>query len=417
MNPSTPRKRVVITGIGAVTPCGLGIQDCWANLLAGKSGIRRVTQINPDDFSCKVGGEVVGFVVEDFMDRKESRRNDRYTHLAMGAAKLALEDAQLDLARVNKDRFGVIIGSGIGGIHTYEEQALRLFVEKSKKASAFMIPSMISNMAGGIIAIEIGARGPNFAVVSACSTGSHALGESFKMLRDNEADLVLAGGAEAAISILGYAGFCAMKAMCTNFNDQPSRASRPFDQKRAGFVMGEGAGLLLLETLDHAEQRGAHIYCELAGYATTCDAFHPTAPETEGRGLAIALDLALERSGILPSQVDYLNAHGTSTYYNDKVETTAIKKVFGSHASKLHISSTKSMTGHLLGAAGGIEAAVCAKVIQEGWIPPTINYEYPDPECDLDYTPNAKREASVKVAVSTNLGFGGHNTALVLKAI
>ena len=418
MDLPTRKKRVVITGIGAVTPCGIGVQTLWDNLIAGRSGIRKITQINTDDFPCKIGGEIADFEVDAFMDRKEARRNDRYTHFAMGAAKLALEDAKLDLEKVNKDRFGVLIGSGIGGITTYEEQAKRLFVEKAKKASPFMIPSLISNMAGGVVAIEIGAKGPNFGVVSACSTGSHALGESFKILRDNEADLMLTGGAEGSISLLGYAGFCAMKAMSTSFNDEPSRASRPFDKERDGFVMSEGAGLLLLETLEHAQQRGAPIYCELVGYATTCDAYHPTAPEMSGRGLATAMSLALERSGVATKEVDYINAHGTSTYYNDKVETIAIKDVFGPEdASNLNISSTKSMTGHLLGAAGGVEAAVCAKAIREGVIPPTINYEYPDPECDLDYTPNSKREAPVNVALSTNLGFGGHNTALVLKAL
>ena len=415
MDLTIAKRRVVVTGIGVLSPCGNGIQAYWDNLLAGNSGIRRVTRFDPENFASQIGGEVIDFDPVDFMDRKEARRNDRFTHFGMAASKLAIRDGNLDIEAIQRDRFGVLIGSGIGGINTMEEQSFRL--HKGEKISPFMIPSLISNMAGGVVAIEIGAKGPNFGVVSACATGSHAIGESLRIMQMGDADLMLAGGTEAAVAKLGYAGFCAMRAMSTQFNDTPERASRPFDKNRDGFVMGEGAGVLLLETLEHAQARGARIYCELVGYAATCDAYHTTAPDPESEGLAVALKEALFNAGVKPEEVGYINAHGTSTPYNDKFETLAIKKVFGAYAHKLPISSTKSMTGHLLGAAGGVEAAICAKALETKEVPPTINYEEPDPDCDLDYIPNKKRQIdNLQVALSSNLGFGGQNAVVVMKA-
>lgn len=416
MDSSIPKRRVVVTGIGVVTPCGNGIQDYWNNLLAGKSGIRRVTRFDFQSFPSEIGGEVTDFEPSDFMDRKEARRNDRFTHFGMAASKLAILDGNLNIEAVEKERFGVLIGSGIGGINTMQKQSFRLF--NGEKISPFMIPSLISNMAGGVVAIEIGAKGPNFGIVSACATGSHAIGESLRIMQVGDADIMLAGGTEAAVTELGYAGFCAMKAMSTKSNHNPEGASRPFDKNRDGFVMGEGAGILLLETLEHAQSRGAQIYCELAGYAASCDAYHTTAPDPESQGLAVALKQSLTNAGIQPEEVSYINAHGTSTPYNDKFETLAIKKVFGEHAYKLPVSSTKSMTGHLLGAAGGIEAAVCAKALETNDVPPTINYEEPDPDCDLDYVPNEKRHLdNIQVALSSNLGFGGQNAVVVMKSL
>jgi 3-oxoacyl-[acyl-carrier-protein] synthase II len=309
---------------------------------------------------------------------------------------------------------GVIIGSGIGGMWTIENQHKVLLERGPRKVSPFMIPALISNMCGGLVAIELGARGPNFGVVSACSTATHAIGESLRMIRGGEADVMVCGGAEAAITPLAYAGFCSMKAMSTN-NENPQKSSRPFDLNRDGFIMGEGGAILVIESLEHALARGAHIYCELAGYAATCDAYHITSPDPEGKGLAQSMIKAMRDANIEPHQVDYINAHGTSTPYNDKFETIAIKKIFGDHARKVNISSTKSMTGHLLGAAGSIEAIISVKAIETGIVPPTINYETPDPDCDLDYTPNVKREAKINVVLTDNLGFGGHNAALIFK--
>ena len=399
---------------GVIASLGHNVDEFWANILAGKSGVDRVTLFDVKDYACQIGAEVRGWDAAQHMDPKEVRRNDRYTHFGFCAAKQAVANARLDMTNEDPDRVGVIIGSGIGGMMTIETQHSVLMARGPRKVSPFMIPSLISNMCSGLVAIELGARGPNFGIVSACATATHAIGESLRMIRTNEADVMICGGSEAAITPLAYAGFCSMKAMSTN-NELPQKASRPFDAGRDGFIMGEGAGILVIESLEHALARGATIYCELAGYAATCDAYHITSPDPEGKGLSLAMTRALSDAHALPSDIDYINAHGTSTPYNDKFETLAIKKVFGDHARKVHISSTKSMTGHLLGAAGGIESVISVKTIQTGEVPPTINYETPDPECDLDYTPNIKRQADIKTVLSDNLGFGGQNAALVFR--
>lgn len=408
--------RVVVTGLGVVSSLGLNVDDFWANILAGRNGISRVTSFDVTDYPCKIGAEIVDFDAAKLMDPKEARRNDRYTHFGFVAAKTAVADAGLVPAAENSDRMGVIIGSGIGGMHTYEQQLRTLWERGPRKVSPFTIPSLISNMCCGLVAIELGARGPNFAVVTACASGAHAIGEAFNAMRRGETDVMIAGGSEAAITPFSYASFCSMKAMSTR-NDQPDKASRPFDLNRDGFIMGEGAGILVLETLAHAQARGARIYCELAGYGASCDAFHITQPDPEGRGLSLAMKRAIAVAGVRPEEIDYINAHGTSTPYNDKFETLAIKQVLGDHAHKLMVSSTKSMTGHLLGAAGGVEALICAKALQTGEVPPTINYEQPDPDCDLDYVPNVKRSAPLRVVLSNNLGFGGQNASLVLRRL
>ena len=414
METVSPHKRVVVTGMGVVASLGHDVNDFWANLLAGKCGIDRVSLFDAKDYSCQIGAEVRGWDPAQLMDPKEVRRNDRYTHFGYCAAKQAVADSKLDMTKEDADRVGVIIGSGIGGMFTIETQHKVLMERGPRKVSPFMIPALISNMCGGLVAIELGARGPNFCVVSACATATHAIGESLRMIRGGEADVMVCGGAEAAITPLAYAGFCSMKAMSTN-NDNPQKASRPFDLNRDGFIMGEGAGILVIESLEHALARGAHIYCELTGYAATCDAFHITQPDPDGKGLSLAMSRALSDARVRPEEIDYINAHGTSTPYNDKFETLAIKKVFGEHARKVLISSTKSMTGHLLGAAGGIEAIISIKTIQTGEVPPTINLENPDPDCDLDYVPNVKRSANVRTVLSDNLGFGGQNAALVFR--
>ena len=400
--------------MGVIASLGHNVEDFWANILAGKNGIERVTLFDAKDYTCQIGAEVRGWDATQLMDAKEVRRNDRYTHFGFCAAKQAVANAKLDMTQEDPDRVGVIIGSGIGGMMTIETQHSVLMARGPRKVSPFMIPALISNMCSGLVAIELGARGPNFGIVSACATGTHAIGESLRMIRNGEADVMVCGGSEAAITPLAYAGFCSMKAMSTN-NEAPDKASRPFDAGRDGFIMGEGAGILVLESLEHALARGATICCELAGYAATCDAYHITSPDPEGKGLSLAMTRALDDANVAPADVDYINAHGTSTPYNDKFETLAIKKVFGDHARKVRISSTKSMTGHLLGAAGGIEAIVSIKTIQTGEVPPTINYETPDPECDLDYTPNVKARADIRTVMSDNLGFGGQNAALVFR--
>lgn len=409
-------KRVVITGMGVVSSLGNDVDVFFENLLAGKSGIDKVTAFDTSSFPCQIGAEVRDFDPQEWMDFKEVRRNDRYCHLGMAASKLAVENAGLDVTKVDSERFGVLLASGIGGLDTIEKQSRVLFERGPRRVSPFMIPSLIANMACGMVAIEFGARGPNFSVVSACASATHAIGESLRIMQTGDADIMLAGGSEAAITALGYAGFCSMKAMSTR-NDDPQGASRPFEKSRDGFVMGEGAGVLVLETLEHAQARGAKIFCEISGYAATCDAFHITQPDASGRGLAVAITNALRKAGVKPEEVDYVNAHGTSTPYNDRFETVALKNVFGESAKDLLISSTKSMTGHLLGAAGGIEAIACAKAIERGEIPPTINYEEPDPECDLNYVPNEKVSHDVEVAISNNSGFGGHNATLVFQKL
>lgn len=418
MSEAIDRQRVVITGIGTVNNFGDGVETFWESILAGKSGIDTVQSFDITDYPSKVGSEALHFNAGDYMDPKEARRNDRYTQFAVAASRMALKDAGIeDTSKLEADRFGVLVGSGIGGMLTIQTQSRRLYDGGPRKVSPFMIPSLIANIASGVVAIEVGARGPNYGIVSACASGTHSIGEAYQMIRDGEADVMLAGGSEAAVTELGYAGFCSMKAMSTSYNDAPQTASRPFDKGRDGFVMGEGAGVLLMETLEHAQARGATIYCEIAGYSATCDAYHITSPDPEGKALGKAMSNVLAEAGIEASDVSYINAHGTSTPYNDKFETGAIKKAFGEAASGIAVSSTKGMTGHLLGAAGGIESAVCALSIRDGKIPPTINYSEPDPDCDLDYVPNEMREAEVNVAICNNLGFGGHNATLLFRKV
>jgi 3-oxoacyl-[acyl-carrier-protein] synthase II len=416
MEHASNSRRVVVTGLGVVTSLGHNAPDFWASLVAGRCGIKRVSLFDPQDFASQIGAEVRDWEAAQHMDPKEARRNDRYTHFGFVAAKQAVADSGLDPAKEDGDRIGVVIGSGIGGMYTYESQCKVMAERGPRRVSPFTIPSLIGNMCSGLVAIEYGARGPNFGVVSACATGTHALGEAAHAIRRGDADVMIAGGTEAAITPFAYAAFCSMKAMSTR-NDAPERASRPFDKGRDGFIMGEGAGVVVLETLEHAQARGARIYCELVGYAATCDAFHITQPDPEGKGLSLAMRRALASAGVKPEEVDYINAHGTSTPYNDKFETLAIKKVFGDHARKVAISSTKSMTGHLLGAAGGIESVICVKTIQSQTIAPTINLEDPDPDCDLDYVPNVARPAKIRTVLSNNLGFGGQNAAVIFRAL
>jgi 3-oxoacyl-[acyl-carrier-protein] synthase II len=416
MDTPTAGRRVVITGLGAIASVGHDVGQFWSSLVAGRCGVDRVALFDPSSFASQIGAEVRGWDAAQHMDPKEARRNDRYTHFGFVAARQAVADAGLDMAREDGDRVGVLIGSGIGGMFTFENQLKVLAERGPRKVSPFTIPSLIGNMCSGLVAIELGARGPNFGVVSACATGTHALGEAAHMIRRGDAEVMIAGGSEAAITPFAYASFCAMKAMSTR-NDAPEKASRPFDRNRDGFIMGEGAGVLVLESLEHARARGARIYCELAGYAATCDAFHITQPDPEGKGLSMAMRRALASAAVAPESIDYINAHGTSTPYNDKFETLAIKKVFGDHARTVAISSTKSMTGHLLGAAGGIESVICVKTLQTQTIAPTINLDEPDPDCDLDYVPNAARAARVRTVLSNNLGFGGQNAAIVFRAI
>ncbi|HEY0966895.1 MAG TPA: beta-ketoacyl-ACP synthase II [Opitutaceae bacterium] len=408
--------RIVITGLGVVASLGHDVDAFWTSILAGRCGVDRIASFDPKDLSCQIGAEVRDWDPAAHMDPKEARRNDRYTHFGFVAARQAVRDAGLEMAREDADRVGVIIGSGIGGMYTYESQLKVLAERGPRKVSPFTIPSLIGNMCSGLVAIDIGARGPNFGVVSACATATHAIGEAMHMIRRGDADVMIAGGAEAAITPFAYASFCSMKAMSTR-NDSPATASRPFSMGRDGFVMGEGAGVLVLESLAHAKARGARIYCEIAGYAATCDAHHITMPDPEGKGLSMAMTRALRSAGTRPEEIDYINAHGTSTPYNDKFETLAIKKVFGDHARTLPVSSTKSMTGHLLGAAGGIESVVCVKTLQSQMLAPTINLHEPDPECDLDYVPNVARPAKVRTVLSNNLGFGGQNASVVFRAL
>jgi len=407
-------QRVVVTGLGIISPVGTGKEAFWEGLIEGRSGVRRITHFDASEFKTQIAAEVSDFNPENYIDKKEARRMDRFTQFAVVAAKLALADAAVDLEALDRDRVGVILGCGIGGIGTFEEQTRVLITRGPNRVSPFLVPMMISNMGAGYIAIFNQFYGPNSTVVTACASSNHAIGEAFRIIQRGEADMMLTGGAEAAITPVALAGFCAMKAMSTR-NDAPERACRPFDAARDGFVIGEGAAILILERLEHALARGARIYAEVVGYGQSSDAYHITAPDPDGAGAAKAMARALADAGLRPDEVSYINAHGTSTLLNDKVETMAIKRVFGEHAYRIPISSTKSMTGHLLGAAGGIEAAACVLSITHGMIPPTINYEYPDPECDLDYVPNKARREEVKVALSNGLGFGGHNATLVFK--
>ena len=406
-------RRVVITGLGAITPVGNNVETFWSNLKKGVSGIRRIEAFDTTGYDCQIGGEVRGFDPKPFFrNPKDVRRTDRFAQLALAAAKMALEDSGIDLEKLNRDRFGVIVSSGIGGLKTLEDQYSILVTKGPSRNSPFTIPMLISNMASGLISMEYGLHGPNLCIVTACATSNNAIGESWRMIKFGDADIFLAGGSEASIVAIGLAGFSAMKALSTR-NDEPERASRPFDRDRDGFVMSEGAGVVVVEELEHAKARGAKIYCELAGYGLTADAYHITAPPPGGEGAARAMQLALEHARISPDQVDYVNAHATSTDIGDLCETRAIKKVFGNRAHKVSISSTKSMTGHLLGGAGGVEMAACALAIRDSVIPPTINLENPSKECDLDYTPNVAREKKVRVALNNSFGFGGHNATLV----
>jgi 3-oxoacyl-[acyl-carrier-protein] synthase II len=408
-------KRVVVTGLGAITPIGLSFANSWDALISGKIGIRRATKIDVSSFPCKVAGEVHGFDAYSYLDAKEVRRNDPFVHFAVAAAKMAMEDAHLSMDSVDPFRVGVIIGSGIGGLQTIDTQSKILHNEGPRRVSPFMIPALIVDMASGVTAIALGLKGPNFACVSACTTATNCIGDAFHFLQLGKADMIFAGGSEGSVNPFSFSGFSAMKALSTAFNDDASRASRPFDKKRDGFVMGEGAGVLALETLEHALQRNANIYCELVAYAANCDAHHVTAPRLDGTNLAWVLGEALKEAKLSPEDVDYVNAHGTSTVYNDLCETNAYKICFGEHAYRLNISSVKGATGHMLGAAGGFEAAVCAKVIATGIIPPTMNYENLDPMCDLNYTPNKAVLRDVNVVVKDSMGFGGHNAGLVFK--
>jgi 3-oxoacyl-[acyl-carrier-protein] synthase II len=406
-------RRVVITGLGAITPVGNNVETFWSNLKKGVSGIRKIEAFDTTGYDCQIGGEVRGFDPKPFFGNpKDIRRTDRFAQLALAAAKMALENSGIDLEKLNRDRFGVIVSSGIGGLKTLEDQYTVLVTKGPSRNSPFTIPMLISNMASGLISMEYGLHGPNLCIVTACATSNNAIGESWRMIKFGDADVFLAGGSEASIVAIGLAGFSAMRALSTR-NDEPERASRPFDRDRDGFVMSEGAGVLVVEELEHAKARGAKIYCELTGYGLTADAYHMTAPPPNGEGAARAMQLALDHARISPNQVDYINAHATSTDIGDLCETRAIKKVFGDHAHKVSISSTKSMTGHLLGGAGGVEMAACALAIRDSVIPPTINLENPSEECDLDYTPNVAREKKVRVVLNNSFGFGGHNATLV----
>jgi len=400
--------------MGVISPVGTGLDTFWSALVNGVSGVREISRFDASQYRTRIAAEVTDFAPENYLDRKESRRMDRFTQFAVACAVMAVEDARLDLARVEKERIGVVFGSGVGGIQTLEEQAKILFTRGPDRVSPFFVPMMISNMAAGQIAMTFGFQGPNFTLVSACASSNHAIGDAFKIIQSGAADVVITGGAEAAITPLALAGFCAMKALSTR-NDEPARASRPFDAERDGFVMGEGAAVLVLEGEEHARRRGARIYAEICGYGTSCDAYHITAPDPEGTGAARAMANAVADAGLRPEDIDYINAHGTSPPLNDRVETAAIKRVFGDHAYRLAVSSTKSMTGHLLGAAGGLEAVASVLTIFHQVIPPTINYEVPDPECDLDYVPNKARPARVRAVLSNGFGFGGQNASLVFR--
>jgi 3-oxoacyl-[acyl-carrier-protein] synthase II len=409
-------RRVVITGMGVVSPVGANLHDFWHNLTQGQSGIGRVTFFDTTGYDCQIGGEVKNFdPAAWFKVPKDAKRADRFSQLGMAAAKLAMQDAGLEGATDNPERFGVIIGSGIGGLKSLSDQHTNLITKGPGRISPFMIPMMISNMASGLVSMEFGLQGPNYAPVSACATSAHALGEAWRMIRDGDADAFLAGGSEAAIVPLGLGGFAAMRALSTR-NDEPTRASRPFDKGRDGFVMGEGAGVVVLESLEHALKRGAHIHGEILGYGLTADAYHMTSPPENGEGAQRCMRMALAKAGINPEQVDYVNAHGTSTPVGDLCEVRALKAVFGDHAKRLSVSSTKSMTGHLLGAAGAVESVACTLAIKNGLIPPTINLDEPEEECDLDFTAHTARERKISIALNNSFGFGGHNASLVLSA-
>ncbi|MCP4138956.1 MAG: beta-ketoacyl-ACP synthase II [Chloroflexi bacterium] len=407
------RKRVVITGLGTLSPLGLNVEDTWQALLAGKTGVAPITLFDASENKTKFAAEVKDFDPVALFGRREARRMDRYVQLAMGASLQAVEDAGLIVTDENRDRIGVLIGTGIGGIGTLLEQADVMEKRGASRVSPFLVPMMLADTGPGMVAIKLGVRGPNMSVVTACATGSNSIGEAAEIIRRGSADVMIAGGGEASIIKLAMAGMNTIGAL-SDRNDEPEKASRPFDKNRNGFVMGEGAGVLILESLEHAQARGANILAELSGYGTSDDAYHISAPAEGGEGAALCMELALENAGLTVDDIGYINAHGTSTTLNDRGETAAIKTVFGERAYQIPVSSTKSMTGHLLGASGALEAVFCTKALQDGILPPTINYETPDPECDLDYVPNEAREVSFKHALSNSFGFGGHNATLII---
>ena len=408
------KKRVVITGLGCVTPVGTGKDDFWVNIKSGVSGIDKITRFDYTNYQTQIAGEVKDITPEDYISKKELKKMDRFTQFAMVASKLAVADSELDLNNIDGNRMGTVIGTGIGGVETIEAQHKNLLEKGNRRVSPFFIPMMIGNMAAGQVAIEFGAKGPSTNICTACASGTNSVGDAFKIIQRGDADIMIAGGTEAAVAEFAVAGFCNMKAMSTN-NDNPQKASRPFDKDRDGFVMGEGCGILILEELESAIKRNAKIYAEIVGYGMTSDAYHITTPAENGEGAARAMQMAINDAGIEPEKIDYINAHGTSTYYNDLYETMAIKSVFGENAKNVSISSTKSMTGHLLGASGAIEAIVCALAIKDSFVPPTINLENPGEGMDLDYTPNKGKERTINYALSNSLGFGGHNATIVLK--
>ena len=406
--------RVVVTGIGILCPLGLDTSTTWEGLIAGKSGIDYITLFDPEPFETKIAGEVKGFEPTDYINRKDARRMDRFAQLAVAASKQAVEQAGLKIDSSNQDSIGVIIGSGIGGLTTLFEQIKVLLDQGPNRVSPFLVPMMITDMAAAQVSIALGLKGPNLCVTSACSSGSDAIGAAYELIKHGDNQVMIAGGSEATINPIGVAGFNALNALSTR-NSEPQLASRPFDSERDGFVMSEGAGALILENLTHAQKRGANILAEVIAYGASADAYHITQPVENGEGAARAMQVALNKAGLATTEVDYINAHGTSTPLNDRVETKAIKSVFGDHAYNIPISSTKSMMGHLIGAAGAIEAAICIMAIQHGLIPPTINLTHPDPECDLDYVPNVGRRAEVTIALSNSFGFGGHNSVLIFR--
>lgn len=408
------KRRVVVTGMGSLSPLGNTIQDTWQAMLAGKSGVDKITLFDTEPYATKIGAEVKDFDPLNYFDRKEARKMDRYTHFAMAAADEAVHDSGLDLEQENRDRIGVIIASGIGGMFSFEEEHTKMIQKGPRRVSPFFIPMMISDIAAGYVSMKYNLKGPNYGTVSACASAGHALGLSLRTIQYGDADIMVAGGAEASVTPMGLAGFNAMKAISTR-NDEPQKASRPFDAQRDGFVMGEGSAIIVLEELEHALARGAKIYAEFVGLAFTADAHHITAPAPGGEGAVRAMRGTISDAGLTPEEIDYVNAHGTSTGENDKNETTAIKKVFGERAYKMSISSTKSMTGHLLGASAGIEFVAATMAVKEDKIPPTINYEFPDPDCDLNYVPNKAITHEVNAAISNSFGFGGHNASLCVK--
>jgi len=406
------KRRVVVTGIGMISPLGVGNDATWQGLISGRSGIGYITKFDASAYPCRIAGEIRDFNAEDYIEKKEVKKSDTFIHYAVAATQIAFDDAKMDMSQEDADRVGVIIGSGIGGLPLIEEMHKKLLERGPSRISPFFIPGLIVNLAAGQVSIRFGAKGPSSAPATACATGAHAIGDAAKVIRHDEADVMIAGGSEAVVSALAVGGFSAMRALSTR-NDEPQRASRPWDLERDGFVMGEGAGIVILEEREHAISRGAQIYCELTGYGMTSDAYHITSPSEDGDGMARVMGRALKDAGLQPSDIDYINAHGTSTPVGDKTETVAIKRLFGEQAYKVAISSTKSMTGHLLGAAGGIESAIAAMVVRTGTMPPTINYENPDPECDLDYVPNQARQADIKHVLSNSFGFGGTNATLI----